>query len=388
MNIAFTYPSVVPSKGGCETYLADLIRRLARDGHSVHLYSVNYDPHALPPNVVHHPIAAFKGLRFLRSWHFAAECARALNQQRHDVVVGLVGTWRQDVVIPQGGLYTATARFTLHKHRWPFLRALCWLGQRLSPVFWSYAKLEHMEYHQFPPPYVVAPSRFVLGHLVAAYGYGPNLARVNHNAVDPRQFAAFDRPMRRLRLREELGLAPSDVAALFVGHNYRLKGLDPLLRAMTRVRCAHCHLIVCGSRNFAGFQRRARRLGIGARVHFLGFVKDVRDCYYAADFLVHPTFYDPCALVTMEAMACALPIITTLANGASELLPEVMRQHVIDNPHDAANLAHHIEQLCNGEHRSALARVARQTAAAWTFEDHFQALLKVFQEAAARKQAA
>ena len=31
----------------------------------------------------------------------------------------------------------------------------------------------------------------------------------------------------------------------------------------------------------------------------------------AADFLVHPTFYDPCSLVVLEALACGLPIITT-----------------------------------------------------------------------------
>jgi len=31
--------------------------------------------------------------------------------------------------------------------------------------------------------------------------------------------------------------------------------------------------------------------------------------YFAADFLVHPTFYDPCSLVVLEALACGLPVV-------------------------------------------------------------------------------
>ena len=41
--------------------------------------------------------------------------------------------------------------------------------------------------------------------------------------------------------------------------------------------------------------------------------------YAAADLYVHPTFYDPCSLVVLEAAACGLPIITSRYNGAAEL---------------------------------------------------------------------
>ena len=388
MKIAFTFEELNPAKGGCETYLVELLRRLARDDHELHLYGVAADPNALPPNLVFHPIAASKGPRFLKLWRFAAECERVLAGTDYDVVVGLTHTWRQDVLIPQGGLPTINARFNLQKYVDPITRGLSWLGQRLSPMHWSLAQIEHKTYVQAPPPLVVVPSRFVLGHLVAKYAYGPEIVRVNPNAIDPRRFVAYDRPLRRLQMREQLGLKPTDVVALFSGHNYRLKGLGPLLRALTLVQKRRCHLLVCGSRKFASYQRLAERLGVAERVHFLGFVEDVRDCYYASDFLIHPTFYDPCALVTFEALACALPVITTLSNGASELLPPALAEHVIDDPHDAANLARHIEQLCDPVHRTALARVARQASAAWTFEDHYQALLQILLEAAARKQAA
>lgn len=388
MNLAFAYESVFPAKGGCETYLADLLRRLAQDRHELHLYSVDFDAEALPEGLIHHPLPAPKGPRFLRPWRFAAACAAALEGQRHDVTVGLIKTWRQDVLIPQGGLHSASARFNLRKHASPLVRGAAWLLQRLSPAYWSFRRLENQQYERTPPPLVVAPSRFVLGHLAAQYGYGPDQARVNHNAIDPERFAAFDRPLRRLRLREELDLAPNDAVALFSGHNYRLKGLTPLLRAFARVQAPNARLLVCGSPKDGAFRRLARRLGIADRIRFLGFVEEIRDAYFAADFLVHPTFYDPCALVTFEALACALPVITTSANGASELLPPILAQHVVDDPHDSQELARHLEQLCDPEHRAELARAARQAAAAWTFEDHYQALLQILREAAARKQAA
>ncbi len=39
MNIAFCHESVLPQRGGCETYIADLARRLAQDEHELHLFA-------------------------------------------------------------------------------------------------------------------------------------------------------------------------------------------------------------------------------------------------------------------------------------------------------------------------------------------------------------
>ena len=39
MKIAFCYESVLPARGGCETYIADLARRLAAGRYEVHLFA-------------------------------------------------------------------------------------------------------------------------------------------------------------------------------------------------------------------------------------------------------------------------------------------------------------------------------------------------------------
>src|SRR5437773_5984856 len=88
MDIAFCYESVLPARGGCETYIADLAGRLVADRHEVHLYACRWDAAALPENVHYHCLPAARGPRFLRPWRFGAACARALRGAQHDVSVG------------------------------------------------------------------------------------------------------------------------------------------------------------------------------------------------------------------------------------------------------------------------------------------------------------
>src|SRR5207248_5431210 len=97
--------------------------------------------------------------------------------------------------------------------------------------------------------------------------------------------------------------------------------------------------------------------------------------------------YDPCSLVVLEALACGLPVITSWANGASELLHPLQEGHVVDDPHDHQRLAWCLWQLMDPERRSACAQAARKTAGQWTFEQHYRQLLGIFSEAAKRKRA-
>ena len=70
MDIAFCYESVLPARGGAETYIGDLARRLARDGHAVHLYACRWDAASLPASTHFHRLDVPSGPRFLRPWRF------------------------------------------------------------------------------------------------------------------------------------------------------------------------------------------------------------------------------------------------------------------------------------------------------------------------------
>ncbi|HEY7153061.1 MAG TPA: glycosyltransferase family 4 protein [Gemmataceae bacterium] len=388
MNIAFCYESVLPYRGGCETYIASLARRLAADGHDVHLYARRWDASALPAALNIHRVVVPRVPRFLRPWVFGAACCKALASAPHQVSVGFDKISGLDVLYPQGGLYAATVEHNLLKYRSPLVRRLARLLKLIDPSHRSFLALDRHQYRR-QPLLVVAISEMVRRHFEDYYQLDPANLRMVRIAIDLDRFDECDRPRRRLERRQQWGLSPEHIVGLFAAMNYRLKGLEPLLRAVARLpAAAPFRLLVAGNPRTASFERLARRLKIADRVRFAGYCADMRNCYFAADFFVHPTFYDPCSLVVLEALACGLPVVTSRHNGAAEVMRPPREGYVLDDPHNLDQLAGALKQLLDPARRAACAQAARRTAAQWTFEHHYRQMLAVFAEAAARKHAA
>jgi UDP-glucose:(heptosyl)LPS alpha-1,3-glucosyltransferase len=70
----------------------------------------------------------------------------------------------------------------------------------------------------------------------------------------------------------------------------------------------------------AEYIAKARELGLSQHVRFFGPQSDIRPFYQFADVLVIPSFYDPFANVTVEALAMGLFVISSRYNGGSEIL--------------------------------------------------------------------
>jgi UDP-glucose:(heptosyl)LPS alpha-1,3-glucosyltransferase len=389
MDIAFCYESVLPARGGCETYIASLARRLVSDGHQVHLYANRWDADALPAALRYHHVSVPRVPRFLRPWCFSSACGRALRQSTHQVSIGFDKVWGTDILYPQGGLYLASLAQNLLKHRHPAMRHLLQFFKVFDLAHWSYRILERKQYLGANRPLVIAISDMVQRHFEQYYGIRRENLRVVRIATDPNRFDERDRPRRRVEWREFWGLRPEENVALFAGMNYRLKGLEPLLHAIGLLpREVPFRLLVVGSPQTKRFERLAASLGISQRVRFAGYCADMRNAYFASDFFVHPTFYDPCSHVVAEAMACGLPVITTRYNGASELMHPPREGLLIEDPHDRAKLAGCLLQMLDPLRRSSCSQAARRTASQWTFEHHYRQMMAVFNEAAARKKAA
>jgi UDP-glucose:(heptosyl)LPS alpha-1,3-glucosyltransferase len=396
MNIAFCHENVLPERGGCETYIADLARRLIADRHEVHLYACRRDETALPPALHFHPLPAVRGPRFLRPWLFGARCLAALAGRHHDVTVGFDKIWDLDILYPQGGLHTVSAEQNVCKHGSRLARGLARLLKMLDLAHWSYRRVDRRQYLGRYPTQIVVNSEMVRHHFAEHLRISPDAIKVVRSAIDAARFPQHDRLRRRQEGREQWGIAPEEVVGLFVAKNSRLKGLSALLHALAallrrtefRAAAPPLRLLVCGDDRCGPFEREAARLGVAAHVRFAGQFPDIRTAFFSADFLAHPTFYDPCSLVVLEAMACDLPVITSRYNGASELMHPLQEGYVIDDPHDDAHLAWCLAQLLDPARRRACAHAARRTAAQWTFEHHYRQMLQVFQEVVERKNAA
>jgi len=293
-----------------------------------------------------------------------------------------------DVLYPQGGLYAASAEHNLLKHKNRWMRRMARVIKAFDPAHHSFLLTERTMYGRHRP-LVIAISDMVRGHFEQYYGYDPADVRVVRIAANPARFDETDRPRCRLEGRQRWGFRPDMTVGLFVGINYRLKGLEPLLHALTHLPdMPALHLLVVGRSETAPWQRLARRLGIAHRVRFAGYCEDVRTAYFASDFLVHPTFYDPCSNVVVEALSCGLPVITSRYNGASEFMHPPREGYVLGDPHDHARLAWCLTQMLDSARRTRQANAARRAVQGWTFEHHYRALLEAFTEAAARNKAA
>jgi UDP-glucose:(heptosyl)LPS alpha-1,3-glucosyltransferase len=379
MKIALCHESVLPNRGGCETYVASLAHRLVADGHEVHLYARRWDTNALPSGLVYHPVEVSTPFRVWRQWGFSRAVAAALRPSDHDVSIGFDKVAGVDILYPQAGVHEMAIEASLRKYRSPLLRGLVRAVRWLDPAEWSFWALERHACRR-PQTSVIAISGMVAGHLRAAYGVEPFRLHTLPIAALPQRFDPLDRPRRRFEARQRWGLTPGRPVGLFAAMNFRLKGLEPLLRALAQVK-EPLDLLAVGRKCAGAFSHLAHELGIQDRVRFVGFCPDVRDAYFAADFLVHPTFYDPCSNVVLEALACGLPVITTRYNGAAELLRGVGRQRaeglVVDDPHDHAALAAALSAMTDTSQRDQFAQAARQAAQRWTFEDHYRGLLAI-----------
>jgi UDP-glucose:(heptosyl)LPS alpha-1,3-glucosyltransferase len=388
MKVGLCYESVLPARGGCEHYISDLARRLARDGHEVHLFACRWDESALPASTIYHRIPSPGGIRFLRPWRFAKATLEALQANPVDVSMGFDKTYGQDILYPQGGLHQASRAQNLLKHP-PLERIGARLTRLFDPTSYSFARLERRQYLSGDKPLVLVNSHMVQRHFRDYLGYPESGVRVLYSAIDPERFSAPDREVRRVAERKTWGVDEQTPVGLMVAMNYRLKGLPSLIQSLPYLPKDFVgKIVVVGAAKYGRYEQLAKKLGVADRIKFLGFRSDPKDAFFAADYLVHPTFYDPCSLVALEAMACGLPVITTQFNGASELLTPPEDGLVIDNPHHHQALAGAIADMSRLDQLPARQAKARQAAQHCTFDDHYRDLLAVLTEVANRRRSA
>ena len=161
--------------------------------------------------------------------------------------------------------------------------------------------------------------------------------RVILTGVDSGKFSPSLQAEFRETTRKKYCIPLSAPVALFVGSGFERKGLAGFLLALAEA-AAHGALrresirgIVVGhDKHLLKFRMLADQLGVTDRIVFTDGVSDVRPFYAAADLFVLPTLYDPMPNACLEAMACGLPIITSTASGAAELIKDGVEGFVTD----------------------------------------------------------
>jgi glycosyltransferase involved in cell wall biosynthesis len=169
--------------------------------------------------------------------------------------------------------------------------------------------------------------------------------RVIRNGVDADFFSATQRLARRADARREFGLAPADFALLLIGNDWKKKGLDGLLQALSLIDALPWRLLVVGSDARGPYEKIIRDRNILDRVFFLTPSPDVMQFYAAADAYVGPSLEDAYGLPILEAMACGLPVIASSKAGASEIIQDGTNGIILRDPQDVQELSAKIRSL-------------------------------------------
>jgi glycosyltransferase involved in cell wall biosynthesis len=113
-------------------------------------------------------------------------------------------------------------------------------------------------------------------------------------------------------------LAAAARVMLYLSRIHPIKGLPMLLDALAhhRDRLRDWMVVIAGPDEIAHraeIERRTRDLGLSAMVMFPGslYGADKRDAFAAADLFVLPTHTENFGIVVAEALACAVPVLTT-----------------------------------------------------------------------------
>jgi UDP-glucose:(heptosyl)LPS alpha-1,3-glucosyltransferase len=235
--------------------------------------------------------------------------------------------------------------------------ALTRLGVMLNP--WHHYTLG-MERKLFASPWlraVICNSKMVRDEIKAHFDLPDERLPVIYNAVDS---VAFHPGLceHREKLLARYKIPAEATVFLLVGSGYERKGVATAIAALAELP-APAHLVVVGrEKHITRYKNLARSLGVRDRIVFAGPQLDVKPFYGCADVFVLPAIYDPFPNAALEAMACALPVITSTKSGAAELVAEY-DAGLVCTARDVAGLAAHMRALLDAEARNRLGANAR-----------------------------
>ena len=307
-----------------------------------------------------------------RDWSFARCVSRTLQTHDFDLVQSHERIACCDVFRAGDGVHREWLR-----QRQRVLGVPARLGIALNPYHRYVLAAERKLFASPRLKAVICISRMVKEDIQRHYAVAEEKLHVIYNGVDADLFHPSLAGKHRLPVRKALGIPPDAPLFLFVGSGFARKGLAVLLQALAQ-QAENAHLLVVGKdKCMKSFMQAAARLGLGARVHFVGGQADVLPYYGAADALAFPTLYEPFGNVVLEAMASGLPVITSTKSGAAELVEPGKNGYVCDAL-DVAALSAAMAQLTPPAAAAAMGAAARATAEAYTLDTMSERLVALY----------
>ena len=279
-------------KGGLETRLFNYINYLQNNGHEVYLIVSKIDKTIPVPKdlkIIHIDLSAIP--KPVRMYFFNKALKKRMKQFSFNFSLSLGRTaWQEAVLCPGNHLgYLKAMKINIP-----------------SPIDLMNVYLDKKAFRQ--SKIIFAASGMIKNELIDLYKIDAQKIEV---AYPPVNTGKFNRKLKlkKDQIREKYHIKKGKKIFLFVSSSHRIKNFDLLRKVFTSLN-EDVELIVAGSPIPEGLKN----------IRGLGFIKDIHELHAAADFLIHPSKYEPYGQVVAEALACGTPVIISKMVGAKELV--------------------------------------------------------------------
>lgn len=355
MHILISGTTYSPSMNGQAIFTVNLAERLARRGHEVTVMypSQTRQPYRSELNGVRLEHVRSLSLSWVHTnvWLPAPsgrDVRRIFDQVRPDVV------HLQDHYPPSGavvrearrrGLRVVGTNHFMPENVAPYVPVLRNASRLFNSIAWRWVLniFDHCD--------VVTVQSKAAAALIRAAGLRPPVYPVSCG-IDLQRFHP-DPHLDRQACRLRHGLDPQRKIFLFVGRVDGEKRVDVLLRAMKRLKRDDIQLAVAGQgAALPGLLAQAKRLGLGHRVKFTGFIpnEDLAMLLNSVDVFTMPSDAELLSIASLEAMACARPLLLADAVALPELVTPGVNGYLF-RPNDPLEAARYIELLADHPER-------------------------------------
>ena len=367
--------SAVHRHGGAERYVWHLSREMDARGHEVHVIARRC-PELPAPSIRFHPVRVSGLFSFSKVRSFARGVDEILENERFDVVHSCDRINRCDVYHADEGLHREWLRASS-----PRLSSWARFVRSLDPLHKVLLGLEENLMGEGGAKIETAISR--KGGEEVERHFGLKKVPVIYNSVDAEEFRPPEGAERE-EIRNRIGLAEDDFAALYVGTGFFRKGLRHLIEGLARMKSPRGgrtpRLLARGRGARGACERLARAHGVGERFRFVDDDISTALLYRAADAFALPSLYEPFGSTYLEAMASGLPCVFSSRSGAAEIITDGKEGFVLDDPTDADEIARLLCLCMDEEKAAAMGAAARALSLKFTWRANADATERLYRE--------
>jgi len=360
-------------QGGLEKTTSRIAHAFLETGADVSMVTTEGQSIALD-NLKVHPLPTGWRPGFLRLRQFDKLVSRWLQDHPADVVLGFDRTREQTHIRAGNGVHRAFLE-SRRRSEGAFKYATCWI----NPLHQTILRLEKQAFEHSGLRKIFTNSHMVKREILHYFSVDPSKICVIHNGVEwdemAHDFAAW--PSQKIARCQEYGLDPNRFHLLFIGNGYQRKGLAVLLEALAELKRPEVHLSVVGKdRHEAHYVAQAQALGIASQVRFFGSQPKATPFYQLADALAIPSFYDPFANVTVEALAMGLFVVSSKSNGGSEVLTHTTGS-VIEDLHSVDSITSSLEMALRHPKTEASSEKIRASVKSLAYQQQLKQLVEL-----------